>query len=40
MHENRVIHRDVKSENIIFNDQVRPVVCDFCLSRQFGRTRA
>ena len=35
LHENKIIHRDVKPENILIDQDYNPRICDFGLSRCF-----
>ncbi|EAX95810.1 TKL family protein kinase [Trichomonas vaginalis G3] len=34
LHEHNIIHRDIKSRNILLRDNLYPVICDFGLSRR------
>ncbi|EFJ41956.1 cyclin dependent kinase [Volvox carteri f. nagariensis] len=36
LHENWVIHRDLKTSNILYNNRGELKICDFGLARQFG----
>lgn len=36
LHDNWVLHRDLKSSNILFNNQGKLKICDFGMSRQYG----
>ncbi len=36
LHENWVLHRDLKTSNILYNNRGELKICDFGLARQFG----
>lgn len=36
LHENWVLHRDLKTSNILYNNQGQLKLCDFGMARQFG----
>ncbi|KAF9671678.1 hypothetical protein SADUNF_Sadunf12G0072500 [Salix dunnii] len=36
LHDNWVLHRDLKTSNLLFNNQGELKVCDFGMSRQYG----
>ena len=36
LHDNWVIHRDLKTSNILYNNKGDLKICDFGLARQFG----
>jgi serine/threonine protein kinase len=36
LHKNDIIHRDIKTENILLNDDMRPFIADFSLAKVFG----
>lgn len=36
LHENWVLHRDLKTSNILYSNRGELKVCDFGLARQFG----
>lgn len=36
LHENWVLHRDLKSSNILLNEEGQLKICDFGMSRQYG----
>lgn len=36
LHKNNIIHRDIKSDNILIDDNLRPVLADFSISKIFG----
>lgn len=36
MHENWVLHRDIKTSNILYNNRGQVKICDFGLARQYG----
>jgi len=38
LHENSVIHRDIKTDNILLDDNFNPVLADFSLSKLFDRS--
>jgi len=36
LHENWVLHRDLKTSNILYNNQGQLKICDFGMARQYG----
>ncbi|KAK2639223.1 hypothetical protein Ddye_027018 [Dipteronia dyeriana] len=36
LHDNWVLHRDLKASNLLVNNQGKLKVCDFGMSRQYG----
>jgi cell division cycle 2-like protein len=36
LHTNWVLHRDLKTSNILYNNQGRLKICDFGMARQYG----
>jgi hypothetical protein len=38
MHDNGIVHRDIKMDNILMTADLRPVICDFGISHEEGGT--
>jgi serine/threonine protein kinase len=38
LHENDVIHRDIKTDNVLLDENMRPYLADFSLAKIFGKT--
>ncbi len=36
LHENWILHRDIKTSNILYNKRGELKICDFGLARQYG----
>lgn len=36
LHDNWVLHRDIKTSNILYNNKGEIKICDFGLARQYG----
>lgn len=36
LHDNWVLHRDLKTSNILYNNRGELKICDFGMARQFG----
>lgn len=39
MHEHKIIHRDLKPGNIVLNENLEPIICDFGLSKYIDDLR-
>ena len=40
LHDNKVIHRDLKSQNVLLDDKLFPVICDFGSSKNIDITQS